>query len=170
MMGDTNAVSVLELDHRRQLLSAGMVRTESLLLPDRPLPQGKEFGDVKIDDLSCISLERKSLHIVRGPLEHATCTDSFPCQLPSQKELRLSALSFGERELDGIAGTLGFSMCRRTSPMYVTLTGSYANIIATASGVAFLAALVCGIAPLLQADLRASHRLELLASDAMWLQ
>ena len=35
-MGDTNAVSVLELAHRRQLINAGVLRTDSLLLLERP--------------------------------------------------------------------------------------------------------------------------------------
>ena len=36
MMGDTNAVTVLEVAHRRQLINAGVLRTDSLLLPKRP--------------------------------------------------------------------------------------------------------------------------------------
>ena len=56
MMGDTNAVAVLELAHRRQLINAGVLRTETLLLPERPLPQGPEFGDVYIDDLVLFSI------------------------------------------------------------------------------------------------------------------
>ena len=43
MMGDTNAVTVLEMAHRRQLINAGVLRTDSLLLPERPLPQRAEF-------------------------------------------------------------------------------------------------------------------------------
>ena len=50
-LGDTNAVSVLENAQRRQLINAGVLRTDSLLLPERPLPQENEFGDVYIDDL-----------------------------------------------------------------------------------------------------------------------
>ena len=34
------AVTVLEMAHRRQLINAGVLRTDSLLLPERPLPQG----------------------------------------------------------------------------------------------------------------------------------
>ena len=56
MMGDTNAVSVLEMAHRRQLINAGALRTHSLLLPERSLPQGNEFGDVNIDDLILFSI------------------------------------------------------------------------------------------------------------------
>ena len=99
--------------------------------------------------------------------------------------------------LDGIAGTLGFRMCRRTSLMHVTLTGAVLGVACTGPGtlrfasdvrrcvvyVTFLAArtlparrpipptgddllLMCGIAPLLQADSRASPRLKLFACDA----
>ena len=56
MMFDTNAVTVLEVAHRRQLVNAGVLRTDSLLLPERPLPQGAEFGDVYIDDLVLFSI------------------------------------------------------------------------------------------------------------------
>ena len=51
MMGDTNAVTVLEMAHRRQLINAGVLRTGSLLLPERPLKQGLEFGDAFFGDL-----------------------------------------------------------------------------------------------------------------------
>ena len=54
MMGDTNAVSVQEMAHRHQPTNA--VRTESLLLLERPLPQSNEFGDVYIDDMVLFSI------------------------------------------------------------------------------------------------------------------
>ena len=41
-MGDTDAVTVLEMAHRRQLVNAGVLRTDSLLIPERPLPQGND--------------------------------------------------------------------------------------------------------------------------------
>ena len=67
MMGDTNAVSVLDLAHRRQLINAGVLLTDSLLLPERPLPEGNEFGDVKIDDLVLFSIVAwASLHMYIG--------------------------------------------------------------------------------------------------------
>ena len=56
MMGDANAVTVLEMAHRRQLINAGVLRTDSLLLPERPLPYGNEFGDENIDDLVLFSI------------------------------------------------------------------------------------------------------------------
>ena len=40
VMGDTNAAMVLEMAHRRQLINAGVLRPDSLLLLERPLPQG----------------------------------------------------------------------------------------------------------------------------------
>ena len=60
-MGDTNAVTVLELAHRRQLINANVLSPETLLLPERPLPDGPEFGDVYIDDLVLFSM----LHMSR---------------------------------------------------------------------------------------------------------
>ena len=39
--------------------------------------------------------------------------------------------------LDGIAGTLGFRMCRRTSLMYVTLTGAVLGVACRAWNSAF---------------------------------
>ena len=56
MMGDTNAVSVLEMAHRRQLVNAGVHRFDSLLLLERPLPQGAEFWHVCIDELMLLNL------------------------------------------------------------------------------------------------------------------
>ena len=43
MMGDTNAVTALEMAHRRQLINAGVLRTDPLLLPERPPPQRTKF-------------------------------------------------------------------------------------------------------------------------------
>ena len=60
-MGDTNAVTVLEMSYHRQLINAGVLRTDSLLLPERPLPQGQEFGDVHVDDLVLFSILQISL-------------------------------------------------------------------------------------------------------------
>ena len=50
MMGDTNAVSVLEMAHRRQLVNAGVLRTNSLLLLER----------VYFDDLVLFSILHSS--------------------------------------------------------------------------------------------------------------
>ena len=50
MTGDTNAVTVLEMAHRRQFTDAGVLRTDTLLVPECPLPRKSEFGDVFIDD------------------------------------------------------------------------------------------------------------------------
>ena len=67
MMGDTNAVTVLELAHRRQLINANVLSPETLLLPERPLPDGPEFGDVYIDDLVLFSMWHMSrLHHLRN--------------------------------------------------------------------------------------------------------
>ena len=209
-MGDTNAVSVLETAHRRQLINVGVLRADSLLSPEHPLPQGREFGDVKIDDLVLFSI----LHFSRMN-ELALCPraararDTYG-QLSMPTAVSKGAAAFRAEfwggSLHGIAGTLGFPMCRRTSLMYVTLTSAVLGVTRTSLqqllgawnfalsfrrealcclDVAFLAArtlpgrrsipptgallddlvLVCGIAPLLQADLRASPRLELFATD-----
>ena len=66
-MGDTNAVIVLELAHRRQLVNANVLTPETLLLPERPPPEGPEFGDVHIDDLVLFSILHMSrLHEFRN--------------------------------------------------------------------------------------------------------
>ena len=211
MMGDTNAVAVLEMAHRRQLINAGVLRSGSLLLPERPLPDGPEFGDVYIDDLVLFSI----LHFSRLD-ELAQCPRASRAQgmykqlaMPTaqSKEAANFRAEFWGGALDGIAGTLGFLMGRRTSLMYVTLLGAVLGLNRTTLqqllgawnfalsfrrealcclDVAFVAArslptrkpirasgallndllLVCGLAPLLQADLRASPRLELFATDA----
>ena len=68
MMGDTNAVCVLEMAHKRQLINAGVLRTDSLLLPERPLPKEAEFEDAYIDDLVLFSiLPETSSSIVHVP-------------------------------------------------------------------------------------------------------
>ena len=56
MLDDTNAVTVMELAHRRQLISANVLTPETLLL----LPEGLEFGDVYNDDLVLFSILRVS--------------------------------------------------------------------------------------------------------------
>ena len=135
MMGDTNAISVLEMAHRRQLINAGVLRTESLLLPERPLPQGTEFGDVFIDDLVLFSI----LHFSRlNELERcprAACERGMYEQLSMPtahgKENAGLRAEFWSGSHDGIAGTLGFPMCRRTSLMYVTLAGTVLKITRT---------------------------------------
>ena len=211
MMGDTNAVAVLEMAHRRQLINAGVLRSETLLLPERPLPDGPEFGDVYIDDLVLFSM----LHFSR--LHDLACCPRAARAQGMYKQLAMPTAPCKEAAnfraeflggaLDGIAGTLGFPMGRRTSLMYVTLLGAVFGFTRTTLqqllgawnfalsfrrealcclDVAFVAArslptrkpipasgallndllLVCGLAPLLQADLRASPRLELYATDA----
>ena len=52
----SHGVIFSERAHRRQLINAGVLRTDSLLLPERPLPQGPEFGDVFFDDLVLFSI------------------------------------------------------------------------------------------------------------------
>ena len=67
MLGDTSAVTVLELAHRRQLINASVLSFETLLLPERPLPDGSEFGEVYIDDLVLFSILHMSrLHELRS--------------------------------------------------------------------------------------------------------
>ena len=211
MMGDTNAVAVLEMAHRRQLINAGALRSETLLLPERPLPDGPDFGDVYIDDLVLFSI----LHFSRL-CDLAGCPRAARAQgmykqlaMPTSQSKKTASFraEFWGGALDGIAGTLGFPMGRRTSLMYVTLLGAVLGFTRTTLqqllgvwnfalsfrrealcclGVAFVAArslptrkpirasgallndllLVCGLAPLLQADLRESPRLELFATDA----
>ena len=106
MMGDTNAVSVLEMADKRQLINAGVLRTDTLLLPERPLPQSNEFGDVYIDDLVLFSI----LHFSDGQLSVSTVENKGTADFRAE---------FWSVLLDGIAGTLGFSMRRRSSVMYV---------------------------------------------------
>ena len=47
----SHGVIFSEMAHRRQLINAGVLRTGSLLLPERPLKQGLEFGDAFFGDL-----------------------------------------------------------------------------------------------------------------------
>ena len=128
MMGDTNAVSVLEMAHRRQLINAGVLRTDSLLLPERPLPHGDEFGDVLFSTLHFSRLNELA-HCPRAALVHATCTDSCPCRLRSPKELLLSALSSGtDCTGDGIemcrgVRRVGRSRLRRTRKPFCQCVG-----------------------------------------------
>ena len=188
-MGDTNAVSVLEMAHRWQLINAGVLRTDTLLLPERPLPQGAEFGDVYIFDLVLFSI----LHFSR--LNETQRWPRAACARDMNEQLAMpTARSKGDAgfraefrggALDGIAGTLGFPMGRRTSLMFVTLTGAVLGVTRTTFQQLLGAwnfalnfrreasrcldvlqngallddmLLVCGIGPLLQADLRASPR------------
>ena len=66
-MGDANAVTLLEVAHRRQLINANVLTAETLLLPERPLPEGAEFGEVYIDDLVPFSIMHTSrLHQLRN--------------------------------------------------------------------------------------------------------
>ena len=133
MMDDTNAVTVLEMAHRRQLINAGVLRTDSLLLPERPLPQGNEFGDVFVDDLVLFSI----LHFSRmNELEH--CARATRARIMYGQLSMPTAVSKGTADfwaefwggaLDGIAGTLGFPMC--TSLIYVTLTGAVVGVTRT---------------------------------------
>ena len=119
-MGHTNAVSVLEMAHRRQLINAGVLRTHSLLLPERPLPHGNEFGDVFFDDLVLSSILRFSR---LNELEHcprATRARNMYEQLSMPTAESKQAADFRAEfcgALDGIAGTLGFDTCRRASLM-----------------------------------------------------
>ena len=87
LMGDTNAVSVLEMAHRRQLVNAGVLRTDSLLLLERPLPQENEFFSI---------LHFSRLHkLVRCP------------RAARARNMYVHA-EFWSGALDGIEGTLGF--------------------------------------------------------------
>ena len=210
MMGDTNVVSVLAMAHECQHINAGVLRTDSLLLPERPLPQGNEFGDVYIDDLVLFSILLFSRMNEPDYCPRAARARNTYAQLSmptaESKETAAFRAEFWGGNLDGMKETLGIPMCSRTSLMYVTLTGAVLGVTRTSLqqllgawnfalsfrrealcclDVAFLAVgtlptrrpipptgallddllLVCGIAPLLQADLRASPRLELFATD-----
>ena len=51
IMGDLNAVYVVEAAHRRQLLSVGSLQIRTMLLPGCAFPRSATIGDVCIDDL-----------------------------------------------------------------------------------------------------------------------
>ena len=198
MMGDTNAVSVLEMAHGRQFINAGVLHTDSLQSPERPLPQGNEFGDEYIDDLVLFSI----LHFSRlNELKH--CLRAAQARMCGQLSMP-TAQSEGAAGVraefwdgaHGIAGTLGIPISRRTSLVYVTLTGAVLGVARTSlqqllgawmkhhavstlpswRHACFLRVaigalldgqlLLCGIGPLLQADLRTSPRLQIFATDA----
>ena len=103
MMGDTNAVTVLEMAHRRQLINAGVLRTDSLLLPERPLPQRPECGDVFINDLVLFSI----LHFSRlDELKHGTRAarargmyGQLAMPTAESRTLLISEPNFGEEEV-----------------------------------------------------------------------
>jgi len=52
IMGDLNAVYAVECAHRRQLLAAGALREDQLLMSGLPFPDGDMVADVYIDDLA----------------------------------------------------------------------------------------------------------------------
>ena len=126
MMGDTNAIAVLELAHRRQLISAGVLSPEASLLPGRPLPDGPEFGDVYIDDLVLfLVLHMSQLHHLQD-CPRAARAKRMPIR--SDKSCSGFKTEFWGSALDGISGSLGFSMPRLTALMYVTLLGARLGI------------------------------------------
>ena len=133
MIGDTNAITVLELAHRRQLINANVLSPETLLLPERPLPDGPEFGDVYIDDLVLFSMLHMSrLHHLRNCPRAARakriCIVNWQCQSAQYKGNSGFKAEFWGGALDGISGSLGFPMHCRTTLMYVTLLGALLGI------------------------------------------
>ena len=132
MMVDTNAVTVLELAHRRQLINANVLSPETLLLPERPLPDGPEFGDVYIDDLVLFSmLHMSKLHHLQSCPRSVRAERMYrQLAMPISSEKGISGFKaeFWGGALDGISGSLGFPMHRRTTLMYVTLLGALLGV------------------------------------------
>ena len=56
MMGDLNAVYALQLAHRRQLICAGSLHPETMLLGSQRFPRAAVIGDVYLDDLAVFIL------------------------------------------------------------------------------------------------------------------
>ena len=132
MMGDTNTVTVLELAHKRQLINANVLTAESLLLPERPPPEGPESGDVHVDDLVLFSILHMSrLHELRD-CPRAKRAEQMYRQLAlptgSGKSETGFKAEFWGGALDGIFGSLGFPMQRRTTLMYVTILGALLGV------------------------------------------
>ena len=101
--------------HRRQLTNAGALRSDSPLLPGRPLPQGNEFGDVYVDDLVLFSILRFSrLHELERCPRASRARNMFEqLSMPTaeSKEAAAFRAEFWGGELDGFAWTLRFPMC-----------------------------------------------------------
>ena len=132
MMGDTNAVTVLELAHRRQLINANVLSPETLLLPERPLPDGPDFGDVYIDDLVLFSMLHMSrLHDLQNCPRAARAEHTYrqlAMPISSDKGNTGFKAEFWGGAPEGISGSLGFPMHRRTTLMYVTLLGALLGV------------------------------------------
>ena len=180
MMGDTDSVSVLEM-------TAGSSTPENSELTHRCYLNAHCCRATS--SVTCMLMIWSSA--VSASSLRATCMNSCPCPAQSKRDATVHA-EFWSGALDGVAGTLGFPMCRRTSLLFVTLTGVVLGVARTplqhllgawnfalsfrreascCLGVAFLGTLpvrrpvptngavleglflVCGIAPLLQADL-----------------
>ena len=131
-MGDTNAVTVLELAHRCQPIGANVLSPETLLLPERPLPDGPDFGDVYIDDLVLFyMLHMSRLHDLQNCPRAARAERMYrqlAMPISSDKGNTGFKAEFWGGALDGISGSLGFPMHRRTTLMYVTLLGALLGV------------------------------------------
>ena len=103
-MGDTNAVTVLELAHHRDVAH-----------PRKTATRGPEFGDVYSDDSVLFSILHMShLHELRN------CPQAKRAeQMYSDKSETVFKAEFWGGALDGISGSLGFPMQRRVILMYV---------------------------------------------------
>ena len=131
MVGDTNAVTVLELAHRRQLINANVLSLETLLPRERPLPEGPEFGDVYIDDLSLFSILHMSrLHELRNcprakRAEHVFQKLAMPTS-SGKSETGFKAEFWGGSGRD--LSLTGVPTQRRTTLMYVTVLGALLGV------------------------------------------
>ena len=84
VMGDLNAVSVVQAAHRAHMLSCGSLEAGGFLLPGLPLPRSEVFGDVYIDDLVLIAVAPFLRH---GQAEHSGRTLRSSLPAPSVAEL-----------------------------------------------------------------------------------
>ena len=118
IMGDRNAVYANESVHRRQLIDGVAVSVC--------------IGDVYIDNLVLICLTHFSLKTLAETTERMHAADEFYRGVG----MPVSEIKSGERtvrdvwggELDGVRGTLGFSLGRRVSFMLTTVVGSVAGL------------------------------------------
>ena len=70
VMGDVNAVCILECAHRRQSLAARALNERSFLIRGLSFPRTKTIGDVYIDVLVILSiLQLSDVHFDASPIE-----------------------------------------------------------------------------------------------------
>jgi len=129
MMGDLNAVTAIQVAHRRQLIAAGALHPESLLLPGRPFPTGDIVSDVYIDDLAFLvfaQLMPVTAPPPRPPLQVERADALY--RLLGMPTSRAKAVDAEQAELwgasvEGRVGTAQYAPGRRATLFFATILG-----------------------------------------------